>query len=143
MKKQFVILLTVVVALMAALLLAACSQPAATSSAAASASADSSAAASADAEASADAGASADAEASADAAANTETAAAPADGEFKSLPTFQPADHVGRTSDMCPTCHVEGAGGAAAIPEDHFDENGELVSARLQCVTCHLNEPAA
>ena len=133
MKKQFIVLLAVVSALLAALFLAACSQPAATG--AASASAD--AAASAEATASADAAASAEAEASAEAAASAETAAAPADSEFKGIPTAIPADHEGRTVDMCPTCHTTGSGGAAAIPDDHFID-GELDGARNQCTTCHL-----
>ncbi len=136
MKKQFIVLLAVVSALLAALFLAACSQPAApaassASADAAAASASAEAAASADAEASADAAASADAEASADA------AAAPADSDFKGIPTAIPADHEGRTADQCPTCHVTGSGGAATMPEDHFID-GELDGARNQCTTCHL-----
>lgn len=78
---------------------------------------------------------------SADTAQSAESASAEG-GEYTGLPTLQPADHAGRTADMCPTCHVEGTGGAAAIPEDHF-VNGELAGERLQCITCHVLEPAA
>lgn len=135
MKKQYIILLAVVSALLAALFMASCSQPAASTSAAAS----SAAAESSEAAASADAAASEAAEADA-------TQASADDGEFKSLPAFQPADHAGRTADMCPTCHLEGAGGAAVIPDDHYvggdPASGELEGARLQCVTCHVIESA-
>ena len=115
MKKQFVIILTVVCGLMFTLMLAACGQP---STASSSDAADSSAASSA-----------------------TEVAAADSDG-YTGLPTLQPADHEGRTADMCPTCHAEGSGGAPAIPEDHFVD-GDIDPNRLQCITCHVLEPAA
>lgn len=137
MKKQYLILLVVMGALFASLALASC-QPAASgggdASASAAASADAEASASADAEASASADAEAEASASADA------AAAGDDGEFKSIPAFQPTDHEGRTYEQCPTCHDGST--APAIPEDHFI-NGELDGSRLQCVTCHVVEPAA
>ena len=132
MKKQLIILLAVVSALMVALFLASCSQPAATGGAA-SASADAAASASAD------AAASAEAEASADAAASAEAAATEA--EYKGIPTSIPADHEGRTVDMCPTCHVEGSGGATPIPDNHLID-GQLDGARNQCNTCHLETPA-
>lgn len=126
MKKQYLILFTIVFALMGALFLASCAQPA-TSGGSAASSAEASASAAAEASASADASASAAAD----------TSGADADG-FKSIPATIPADHAGRTTDQCPTCHVEG-GAAPAIPEDHFI-NGELDGNRLQCYTCHLSE---
>ena len=134
MKKKFVILLAVVGALMAALMLAACSQPAGESAqSSAQAAAESSAVEGEDAQASEEAEGE-----GMDAAAET--------AEYKGIPAFQPADHEGRTSDMCPTCHLEGTGGAATIPDDHYvngdPQTGELEGARLQCVTCHLVETA-
>ncbi len=144
MKKQHVILLTVMFALMGTLFLAAC-QPATTggasASSAASASAASSDAQASASEASASASAAEEAEASASSAevASASASADEADEDgFKSIPATIPADHEGRTSDQCPTCHVEG-GTAPAIPDDHFVD-GELDPNRLQCFTCHLSE---
>ena len=116
MKKQFLIILTVVCGIMFALMLAACGQPATSDGS--------------------DSAESAEVE-STDAAESSAS-----EGEYTGLPTLQPADHEGRTADMCPTCHTEGSGGAPTIPEDHFVD-GELDGARLQCITCHVLEPAA
>ena len=132
MKKQHLILLAVVFAFMGALLMASCAQSNSSAASSAEASASAEAASSAEASASAEAASSADAQASSTAAAS----AAADDGEFKGIPTTIPADHVGRTSDQCPTCHVED-GPAPAIPESHFVD-GELDVNRLQCFTCHL-----